>query len=106
MVTNNAINLSAVGMAYYSGTAFSTPSLTQFGIIVGAAANDITNIAVGTTGTVLVGVTSGNPTFSNTGISGQVLIGNTGANPSFSSTATLTNLTVTNLTLTSPLPVA
>lgn len=82
MVTNNAINLSAQGMAYYNGSGvFSAPALTQFGVVVGAAANDISSLAVGATGTVL--------------------IGNSGANPSFS-----TSLSLTSVTLTTPLSVS
>ncbi|MES2274368.1 MAG: hypothetical protein V4487_09290 [Chlamydiota bacterium] len=76
MATNNAINLNDQGIAYYDGAGtFSAPSLTQFGIVVGDAANNIASLSVGATGTVL--------------------IGNTGANPSFSATPSLSGLTLT-----------
>jgi hypothetical protein len=100
MGTNNAINLSAQGVAYYDGAGhFSTPTLSLSGLVVGAANNDIATIGVGATGTVLLGNTGGNPSFSNVGIAGTVLIG-TASNPTFSSSATLSSLTlITPLTV-------
>ena len=84
MTTNNAINLNSVGLAYYSGTNFTSPGLTTNGVVYGTAGNSILSTALGTTGQVLIG---------------------TGAAPIFSSSLTLTNLTITNLTLVNPLPV-
>ena len=62
MVTNNSINLNAQGVAYYNGTtAFSTPTLTQFAPVVGAASNDIASIAALTNGQLAIGSTGANP---------------------------------------------
>lgn len=67
MPTNNAINASSQGLQYYNGAGiFSVPTLTQHGVMVGAAANSATSLAVAATGTVLTGVTGSDPAFSAT----------------------------------------
>ena len=55
MGTNNAINLKAMGLAYYDGAGtFTTPSLTQFAVVIGDANNDVTSVgSLGTSGQVL-----------------------------------------------------
>jgi hypothetical protein len=69
MPTNNAINLSDQGVAYYNGTGvFSSPALTQFGVVVGDAADNITTVAAMTNGQVLIGSTGANPVPSTIGI--------------------------------------
>jgi len=65
MGTNNAINLGTQGVAYYNGSGtFSVVPVTQFGVAVGAGANNLATLAVGTNGQVLVGSTGANPAFS------------------------------------------
>jgi hypothetical protein len=62
MATNNAINLKAQGVAYYNGTGtFSAPTITQFGTVIGAAANDITSLGVATNGQLVIGSTGTTP---------------------------------------------
>ena len=44
MSTNNAINLKQQGVAYYDGAgSFSTPTITQYAVVLGDANNDITD---------------------------------------------------------------
>jgi hypothetical protein len=58
MATNNAINLSAQGVAYYNGSGtFSAPTITQYAPVIGAAANDLTTTTVLTNGQILIGST-------------------------------------------------
>jgi hypothetical protein len=100
MGTNNAINLTAQGLAYYNGTnAFSTPTLTNFGVTYGTSTNDISSTAAGTTGTVLIGNTGAAPSFSNT-------VSSLTINTLTSTTATIGNLSVTTLNLTNPITVS
>ena len=62
MATNNAINLSAAGICRYDGAGvFTGITVTQHSVLVGAASNGVTSIAL---------------------TNGQMLIGNTGADPS------------------------
>lgn len=74
MVTNNAIDLSSQGVAYYNGSGtFSAPTLTQHGIILGDASNDIKSLGVATNGQLPIGSTGADPVLANltagTGIS-------------------------------------
>ena len=62
MTTNNAINLSASGIAKYDGAGtFSAITLTNHGALVGGASNSITSIVQGA-GQVLIGTTASDPT--------------------------------------------
>lgn len=62
MVTNNAINLSAQGVAYYNGTGtFTAPTITQHGHVIGAANNNITSLGVATNGQLPIGSTGADP---------------------------------------------
>lgn len=77
MVTNNAIDLSSQGVAYYNGSGtFSAPTLTNHGIILGDAANDIKSLGVAT--------------------NGQLPIGSTGADPVLATLTAGTGITITN----------
>lgn len=77
MVTNNAINLSSQGVAYYNGTGtFSAPTLTQHGIILGDASNDIKSLGVAS--------------------NGQLPIGSAGADPTLATLTPGTGVTITN----------
>lgn len=77
MATNNAIDLSAQGVAYYNGSgSFSTPTLTQHAPVIGDSANDIKTSAALT--------------------NGQVLIGSTGADPVPATLTAGTNIAITN----------
>jgi hypothetical protein len=81
MPTNNAINLTQQGMAYYNGTGtFSAPTLTQFSVILGASANDIGSTAVGTTGQILIGAAGANPAFSGITSTGSTISFTSGPN--------------------------
>lgn len=76
MPTNNAINLSSQGVAYYNGSGtFTAPTLTQHGVVIGDASNDIKTVSVMT--------------------NGQLLIGSTGADPVPASLTAGTNITLT-----------
>ena len=79
MATNNAINLNALGMAYYNGSGtFSAPTLTQYGVILGAVSNGITSTAApsATSGVALVSQGGlANPAFGTVVVAG----GGTGA---------------------------
>ena len=62
MATNNAINLSAAGIAKYDGAGtFSAITVTNHGTLVGAASNGITSIVQGA-GQLLIGTTASDPT--------------------------------------------
>lgn len=77
MVTNNAIDLSAQGLAYYNGSGtFSAPTLTQHALLVGAASNNAGTIAALT--------------------NGQLAIGSTGADPAPGTLTAGTGVTITN----------
>lgn len=69
MPVNNAINLNDQGLAYFDGSSvFSSPTLTQFGVVVGDALNNIKTVAPMTNAQVLIGVTGGDPVPSTIGI--------------------------------------
>lgn len=72
MATNNAINLKAQGLAYYDGAGlFSAPSISQFQLVVGAAANNVASISNGSAGQALVSAGgSSNPAFGVLGVVG------------------------------------
>jgi hypothetical protein len=77
MATNNAINLSAQGVAYYNGTGtFSAPTITLHGTVIGAASNNIASLGVAT--------------------NGQLVIGSTGADPVLAALTPGTGITITN----------
>lgn len=62
MVTGNAINLTATGLAKYDGAGtFSGVTLTQHAMLVGAASNGITSQLL-TNGQLMIGNTSNDPT--------------------------------------------
>jgi hypothetical protein len=62
MATNNAIDLSAQGLAYYNGSGtFSSPSVTQYAPVIGAASNNVTTTAALTNGEILIGSTGTTP---------------------------------------------
>jgi hypothetical protein len=99
-VTNNALDLTSQGLAYYNGTGtFTAPTITQYAVIIGTTANDVANTNVGTNGTVLIGNTGANPSFSAT-VSSLTITGLT------ATTASIGTATITNLVLTNPLSVA
>jgi len=61
-LTTNALNLQSQGVPYYNGSgAFSAPTLTNHGVIVGDTANAIQSVAVMTNGQLLIGSTGANP---------------------------------------------
>lgn len=63
MVTNNAINLNAQGVAYYNGSGtFSSPTLTQHGIILADSSNDIKSLGVASNGQLPIGSAGSDPT--------------------------------------------
>jgi len=77
MPTNNAIDLSSQGVAYYNGSGtFSAPTLTQHAIILADASNDIKSTAALT--------------------NGQLAIGNTGNDPSLATLTAGTGISITN----------
>jgi hypothetical protein len=74
MVTNNTINLSAQGVAYYNGSGiFSAPTATQHSLIIGSTSNNISSLGVATNGQLAIGSTGADPVLSTitagTGIS-------------------------------------
>jgi hypothetical protein len=72
----NAINMSTQGLSYFSGSAFSAPSLSQYQVIIGAANNNISGVSPSTAGIPLVSNgASSNPSFSTALVVG----GGTGA---------------------------
>ena len=76
MVTNNAINLSASGLTRYDGAgSFSGVTVTQHDVLIGAASNGITSLAL---------------------TNGQLAIGSTGADPSASTLTAGTGVSITN----------
>ena len=73
MTQANSINASTAGIVTNTGTGFTGSTVTQHGVLIGAASNAVASTSVGATGTVL--------------------IGNTGADPTFSATPTVTSIT-------------
>jgi len=76
MATGNAINANSAGLVKYDGAGtFSGVTTTQYDVLVGAASNGITNVAL---------------------TNGQVLIGSTGAAPLAGTLTAGTGVTITN----------
>jgi len=76
MATNNAINLNAAGLARYDGSGtFSGVTVTQHSLLVGAASNGITSLAL---------------------TNGQLDIGNTGSDPTAATLTAGTGISITN----------
>jgi len=107
MVTNNAINLNAQGVAYYNGSGtFTAPTITQHAIVIGDAANDIKSIAAMTNGQLPVGSTGADPVpatlTAGTGISiingaGSITINGTGGGVTWNDvTGTSASMAVNN----------
>ena len=107
MVTNNAINLNAPGVAYYNGSGtFTAPTITQHAIVIGDAANDIKSIAAMTNGQLPVGSTGADPVpatlTAGTGISiingaGSITINGTGGGVTWNDvTGTSASMAVNN----------
>lgn len=60
-ITTNSLNISTQGQVYYSGTAFSTPTLTQRAVVIGDASNNVKTVAAMTNGQILIGSTGADP---------------------------------------------
>lgn len=76
MATNNAINLNAAGIAKYDGSGtFSAITVTNHNLLIGAASNGITSLAL---------------------TDGQLAIGSTGADPTASTLTAGTGVSITN----------
>lgn len=76
MATNNAINLTAAGLARYDGAGtFTGVTVTQHDLLIGAATNGITSLAL---------------------INGQLAIGNTGNDPTAATITPGTGINITN----------
>lgn len=60
-VTTNSLNITQQGQVYYTGSAFSTPTLTQRAPIIGDASNNIKTTAALTNGQMLIGSTGADP---------------------------------------------
>ena len=60
-IAANALNIKTTGVPYFTGTGFTAPTLTQFGTIIGDAANDITSLGVATDGQLVIGSTGASP---------------------------------------------
>lgn len=62
MPTNNAIDLTSQGLAYYNGTGtFTAPTLTNHGVVVGTTSNNAKTLALMTNGDILIGSTGADP---------------------------------------------
>jgi len=62
MVTNNAIDLSAQGIAYYDGAGtFSVPTITNHAFVIGAAAGNIKTLGAATNGQLAIGSNGSDP---------------------------------------------
>ncbi len=76
MATNNAINLNGTGIAKYDGAGtFSAITVTNHSVLIGAASNGITSLAL---------------------TNGQLAIGNTGNDPSAATLTAGAGVTITN----------
>lgn len=76
MATNNAINLSAAGIVRYDGAGtFTGLTVTQHSLIVGAASNGLTSLAL---------------------TNGQLPIGNTGSDPTAATLTAGSGMSITN----------
>jgi hypothetical protein len=76
MATNNAVNISAAGLVRYDGAGtFTGVTVTQHDILIGAASNGITSLAL---------------------TNGQLAIGSTGADPSAATLTAGTGVSITN----------
>lgn len=101
VAAGNSLNISSAGLVKFDGTAtFTGVTVTQFDVLVAAAANGITSVGPGTAGQVLQsGGAASNPAYSTptypsiSGTSGKVLISN-GTNNVYS-TPTFPNASAT-----------
>lgn len=76
MATGNAVNANSTGLVRYDGAGtFSGVTVTNHNVLLGAASNGITSLAL---------------------INGQLAIGNTGADPSAATLSAGTGITITN----------
>ena len=76
MATNNAVNIQAAGLVRYDGAGtFTGVTVTQHDLLIGAASNGITSLAL---------------------TNGQLAIGNTGNDPSAATLTAGTGVTITN----------
>ncbi len=76
MATQNAINLNSAGLARYDGAGtFTGVTVTQHSVLIGAASNGITSLAL---------------------TNGQLAIGNTGNDPTAATLTAGTGVTITN----------
>lgn len=79
MAEANSINSSSAGIVTNTGTAFSSSTVTQHGVLVGGASNAVASTSVGSTGQVLQANTGADPTYSTAtypstaGTSGNIL---------------------------------
>jgi len=65
MVTNNAIDLSAQGIAYYDGAGtFSVPTITNHAFVIGAASGNIKTLGAATNGQLAIGSNGSDPVLS------------------------------------------
>jgi hypothetical protein len=105
MATNNAINLSASGLARYDGAGtFTAVTTTNHNVLVGAASNGITNIPL-TNGQILIGSTGADPVantitagagVSVTSASGSITISSVGGGLSWSTVTGTTQAAAVN----------
>jgi hypothetical protein len=76
MATNNVVNISAAGLVKYDGAGtFTGVTVTQHDLLIGAASNGITSLAL---------------------TNGQLAIGNTGADPTAATLTAGTGVSITN----------
>jgi hypothetical protein len=57
----NPINMAATGMAYFNGSSFTAPSLTQHGTVIAGASGEITSLGVASNGYLAIGSSGANP---------------------------------------------
>lgn len=106
MPTNNAINLNSTGIAKYDGAGtFSATTTTNHAVLIGAAANAITNLGPLTNGQLAIGSTGNDPSAATltagTGISitngaGSITISGTGSGLTWSTKGASDALLVNN----------
>lgn len=73
MAKANALNINQTGLAYFNGSQFTAPALTQHGVIVADASNEVKTLAVMDDGEILIGSTGADPVIGNITSTGSTL---------------------------------
>jgi len=108
-IAANSLNISSTGVPYFNGSAFSAPSLTEHGVILGGASNAIKSLGAMTNGQLVIGSTGADPVVASLTSTGSTITITAGAGSinlesalsigAFSSTPTAAGLSLSGASL-------